>query len=224
MHKILILSGDKAAGGFLGMLFQREHFLPILASSAEVALRQNSVLQPDLLLVDLPLAGIGPLELCIQIRACQIDKPMILVADSHEEIDKILALEAGADCYITKPFAPRELVARVRALLRCNGANLDPVIRFGNIEVDRQRRLVTCQGEELRMTPCEYKLLLFFLENPNMALTRHTLLSSVWDYQTGANTRTLDVFVSKLRDKCEPNPGAPRHFLTIHGVGYRFVM
>jgi DNA-binding response OmpR family regulator len=139
-------------------------------------------------------------------------------------MDKVLALEAGADYYIVKPFAPRELVARVRALLRRRKANLDPVIRFGNVEVDRQHRTVTCRGHEIKMNPCEYKLLLFFLANVDLALTRQTLLQSVWGYSDDASTRTLDAHVSGLRNKCESDPATPRHLLTIHCVGYRFVM
>jgi DNA-binding response OmpR family regulator len=109
-----------------------------------------------------------------------------------------MALEAGADDYIVKPFAPRELVARVRALLRRRRRNPAPVVRFGNMELDRQRRVVTCRGQEVAMTPCEYKLLLFFVSNVDMALTRRTLLKSVWGYSDDISTRTLDAHVSKL--------------------------
>jgi DNA-binding response OmpR family regulator len=148
----------------------------------------------------------------------------MILGDGGSELDKVLALEAGADDYIVKPFAPRELVARVRALLRRGKRKTAPVIRFGNVEVDRQRRIVTCRGKEIPMTPCEYKLLLFFLSNADMTLTRQTLLQSVWGYNEDASTRTLDAHVSKLRNKCETDPSTPRHFMTIHGVGYRFVM
>jgi DNA-binding response OmpR family regulator len=155
---------------------------------------------------------------------CRIAKPIIVLGDSNEEIDKVLALEAGADYYIVKPFAPRELVARVRALLRRRRSNLDPVIRFGNVEVDRQRQAVTCRGQEVKMTPCEYNLLLFFLRNAHLVLTRETILSSVWSYGETTNTHTLDAHISKLRSKCEPDPDVPRDIVTVHGVGYRFLM
>lgn len=224
MEKILILSEDETASGFLGMVLQKERFLPILANTREAALQSICTLDPDILMIDVPMAGIGSVELCMELAACHIDKHIIILGDSGDEVDKVLALEAGADDYIVKPFASRELVARVRALLRRRRANPALVVRFGNIEVDRQRRMVTCQGQEVSMTPCEYKLLLFFVSNVDMALTRQTLLKSVWGYSDDTSTRTLDAHVSKLRNKCESDPTNPRHFVTIHGVGYRFVM
>jgi DNA-binding response OmpR family regulator len=224
MEKILIVSEDETASGFLGMVLQQQRFLPILANSREAALQSICTLEPDILMIDVPIGGIGAVELCMELAACHIDKYKIILGDSSDEMDKVLALEAGADDYIVKPFAPRELVARVRALLRRRRANPAPVVRFGNMEIDRQRRTVTCMGQEVSMTPCEYKLLSFFVSNVDMALTRRRLLESVWGYSDDTNTRTLDAHVSKLRSKCEPDPTNPRHFVTIHGVGYRFVM
>jgi DNA-binding response OmpR family regulator len=224
MDKVLVLSEDEMASGSLGAILQRECFFPVLANSRDVALQNICTLEPDVLIIDLPLAGTASVELCTQLQMCRITKPMIVLGDSSEEIDKVLALEAGADDYIVKPFAPRELVARVRALLRRRRTNLNPVVRFGNVEVDRQRRTVTCRDQEIKMTPCEYKLLLFFLSNADLALTRRTILTSVWSYSDETNTRTLDAHVCKLRNKCEPDPSMPRHFVTVHGVGYRFLM
>lgn len=224
MEKILILSENETAGGFLGMILQKEHFLPILANSRETVLQNIGTIQPDLLMIDLPLAGISAVELCVELEGCHRDKPIIILGDSGDEVDKVLALEAGAADYVVKPVAPRELVARVRALLRRRRANQTSVIRFGTVEVDRARRTVTCQGQEVKMTPCEYKLLLFFLSNVDFALTRQTLLQSVWGYSEDASSRTLDAHVSKLRNKFEPDPTTPQHFVTVHGVGYRFVV
>ncbi len=224
MEKILILSEDKTTSSFLGVILQREHFLPILADSPQAAIHEVGTLEPDLLMIDGSIAGYQPVELCLELAACHANKHIIILGDGSSELDKVLALEAGADDYIVKPFAPRELIARVRALLRRGKRKTAPVIRFGNMEVDRQRRIVTCHGKEISMTRCEYKLLLFFLSNADMTLTRQTLLQSVWGYNEDASTRTLDAHVSKLRSKCEPDPSAPRHFMTIHGVGYRFVM
>jgi two-component system, OmpR family, response regulator RegX3 len=224
MDKVLVLSEDDKGSGFLGIILQREGFLPILANDRDSTLENMCTLEPDVLIIDVPLAGISCIELCLQLQMCRIAKPIIVLGDSNEEIDKVLALEAGADYYIVKPFAPREVVARVRALLRRRRSNLDPVIRFGNVEVDRQRQAVTCRGQEVKMTPCEYNLLLFFLHNADLALSRETILSSVWSYSEMTNTRTLDAHISKLRSKCEPDPGVPRHIVTVHGVGYRFLM
>jgi DNA-binding response OmpR family regulator len=208
VDKVLVLSEDDTGSGFLGVILQREGFLPILANNRDSTLENVCTLEPDVRIIDVPLAGISCIDLCLQLQMCRIAKPIIVLGDSNEEIDKVLALEAGADYYIVKPFAPRELVARVRALLRRRGSSLDPVIRFGNVEVDRQRQAVTCRGQEVKMTPSEYNLLLFFLRNADLALTRETILSSVWSYSETTNTRTLDAHISKLRSKCEPDPGA----------------
>ena len=217
------ISENETAGDFLGMILQKEHFLPILANSRDSALQSICTIQPDVLVVDLPVAGISAVELCVELERCHGNKPTVILGDSGDEMDKVLALEAGADDYVVKPFAPRELVARVRALLRRHKVDQANVIRFGDVEVHRARRTVMCRGQEVKMTPCEYKLLLFFLNNVDLALARHTLLQSVWGYSDDASTRTLDAHVSKLRSKCERDPAAPRHFVTIHGVGYRFV-
>jgi two-component system response regulator RegX3 len=224
MEKILIVSENETTGGFVGLVLQKEHFLPVLANSRSAALQSISTLQPDLLIVDLPFDGLSTVELCRELAACHVNKALIILGDSGDEVDKVLALEAGADDYVVKPFAPRELLARVRALLRRHRINSPPVLHFGNVEVDRERRTVICQGQEVAMTPCEYKLLIFFLSNVDLALTRQTLLQSVWGYKEDTSTRTLDAHVSKLRSKCEPDPTNPRHFVTIHGVGYRFVI
>jgi DNA-binding response OmpR family regulator len=224
MEKILIVSENETDSGFLGRILQKEHFLTILVNSREAALQNICMLQPDILMIDAPLAGSGSVEVCLELAAFHLNKHIIVLSDDSSEMDKVLALEGGADDYIVKPVAPRELIARIRALLRRRKANPPTVIRFGNVEVDRQRRTVVCRGQEVTMTPCEYKLLLFFLSNVDMALTRQTLLRSVWGYSEDASSRTLDAHVSKLRNKCEPDPTAPRHFVTIHGVGYRFVM
>jgi two-component system, OmpR family, response regulator RegX3 len=223
MDKVLVLSEDEDTTSLLGLVLQREHFSPILATSLDAALRSICTLDPDVLIVDVPFACISPAELCMRLQLPK-NKLMIILGDSDEEIDKVLALEAGADVYIVKPFGTRELVERVRALLRRRNGNLGRVFRFGNVEVDCQRRTVECRGQEVKMTPREYSLLLFFLRNVDLALTRQTLLHSVWGYSDDANTRTLDAHVGKLRNKFEMDPTAPRHFRTIHGVGYRFVM
>ncbi|MBV9765392.1 MAG: response regulator transcription factor [Acidobacteriaceae bacterium] len=222
--KILILDEDASANSFLGMVLQRENFLAILVDSREALIRDVYTTDPDLLILNAPLGGMGSVEMCMELRKNQIHKPLMILSDRADEIDKVLALEAGADDYIVKPLAIRELVARARALLRRRKGNLEATIRFGNVEVDRERRTVMCRGQEVRVTPIEYKLLLFFLANVDLALTRQTLLTSIWGYSERTNTRTLDEHICKLRTKFELDPSAPRHFVTIHGIGYRFLM
>jgi DNA-binding response OmpR family regulator len=140
-----------------------------------------------------------------------------------DEIDKVLLLEIGADDYVVKPFGTRELMARIRAVLRRASPDARKVMHFSDAEVDFERRIVSRKGEELKLTPAEYNLLCYFLHNPDRPLTRDMILNSVWGYEFFPNTRTVDAHVVKLRQKLEPDPVAPRHFLTVHGVGYRFV-
>jgi DNA-binding response OmpR family regulator len=140
-----------------------------------------------------------------------------------DEVDKVLLLEIGADDYIVKPFGTRELIARIRALLRRTTPETSKVIRFANAEVDVERRIVLNRGVEVKLAPAEYNLLIFFLHNPDRPLTRDLILNSVWGYESYPNTRTVDAHVVRLRQKLEPDAAVPRHFLTIHGVGYRFL-
>lgn len=124
---------------------------------------------------------------------------------------------------MVKPFGTRELIARIRAVLRRASPDARKVVHFSDTLVDFERRIVTRSGEELKLTPVEYNLLCYFLHNPDRPLTRDMILNSVWGYEFFPNTRTVDAHVVKLRQKLEPDPNAPRHFLTVHGVGYRFV-
>jgi DNA-binding response OmpR family regulator len=140
-----------------------------------------------------------------------------------EEVDKVLLLEIGADDYVVKPFGARELLARIRAVLRRTSPESRKVAQFGCVAVDFERRVVTKRGEPLKLTPAEYNLLSYFLQNPDRPLTRDMILNSVWGYESFPNTRTVDAHVVRLRQKLEPDPNSPRHFLTVHGVGYRFM-
>lgn len=224
MKKILVLHGDERVRNTIGTMLEQEDFAPIWAADAEMGLDKIRALKPQLLLIDLPLSGISVVELCLQLRASNIQTPIIVLSEDGEEVQKILLLEAGVDDYIVKPFSVRELLARIHALLRRAVFNCGMTIRFGDVEIDLERRMIACRGNEVTVTPCEYNLLLFFVQNADRALTRDALLNSVWGYDQYPNTRTVDAHVSKLRNKFEPNPSAPRHFRTIHGVGYRFVM
>jgi DNA-binding response OmpR family regulator len=140
-----------------------------------------------------------------------------------EEVDKVLLLEIGADDYVVKPFGARELLARIRAVLRRASPESRKIAQFGIVSVDFERRIVTNRGEPVKVTPAEYNLLTYFLQNPDRPLTRDMILNSVWGYESFPNTRTVDAHVVRLRQKLEADPNLPRHFLTVHGVGYRFV-
>jgi DNA-binding response OmpR family regulator len=162
-------------------------------------------------------------EICKQLRSAHVKTPIIVLSAMGDELDKVLLLEIGADDYVVKPFGTRELMARIRAVLRRSSPDARKVAHFSDNEVDFDRRIVTRKGEELKVTPAEYNLLCYFIQNADRPLTRDMILNSVWGYEFFPNTRTVDAHVVKLRQKLEPDPNSPRHFLTVHGVGYRFV-
>jgi DNA-binding response OmpR family regulator len=222
MQKILVIDDDESLRETIGVMLEREGFSPILASDGKTGFEKALTLKPQLLLVDLRLPGMNGVDVCKQLRADRIQTPIIILSAIGDEVDKVLLLEIGADDYVVKPFGTRELLARIRALLRRAGTDTR-VLRFGEAEIDLDRRVAACRGSEVKLTPAEYNLLVFFLNNPDRALSRDVILNSVWGYESYPNTRTVDAHVVRLRQKLEPDPGSPRHFLTVHGVGYRFL-
>jgi DNA-binding response OmpR family regulator len=223
VQKILVIDDDENLRETLGLMLERENFLPFFASDGNSGYDQAISLKPQLLLVDLKLPGMSGIDLCKNLRAGRVQTPIIVLSAIGDEVDKVLLLEIGADDYIVKPFGTRELIARIRALLRRTTPETSKVIRFANAEVDVERRIVLNRGVEVKLAPAEYNLLIFFLHNPDRPLTRDLILNSVWGYESYPNTRTVDAHVVRLRQKLEPDAAVPRHFLTIHGVGYRFL-
>jgi len=223
MHTILVIEDDESLRDTVGFLLEREGFKPILVADGRTGLEEALRSKPSLMLVDLRLPGMSGLEICREVRAARLKIPIIVLSAVGEEIDKVLLLEVGADDYMVKPFGTRELLARIRAVLRRAAPDSPKVFSFGDVQVDIERRIVSRAGKEVKVTPAEYNLLTFFLHNPDKPLTRDVLLNSVWGYQSIPNTRTVDAHVVRLRQKLEPNPEVPVHFLTLHGVGYRFV-
>ncbi len=223
MHTILVIEDDESLRDTVGLLLEREGFRPILVADGKAGLEEALRSKPSLMLVDLRLPGMSGLEICREVRAARLQVPIVVLSAVGDEIDKVLLLEVGADDYIVKPFGTRELLARIRAVLRRAAPDAPRVFSFGEVQVNVERRVVTRGGREIKLTPAEYNLLTFFLHNEDKPLTRDILLNSVWGYQSIPNTRTVDAHVVRLRQKLEPNPEAPVHFLTLHGVGYRFV-
>lgn len=222
MQKILVIDDDETIRETIGVMLEREGFSPILAGDGKSGFEKALTLKPQLLLVDLRLPGMSGVEVCKQLRADRIPTPIIVLSAVGDEVDKVLLLEIGADDYVVKPFGTRELLARIRALLRRAGSDTR-VLRFGEVEVDLDRRYTSAKGAEIKMTPAEYNLLVFFLNNPDRVLSRDVILNSVWGYESYPNTRTVDAHVVRLRQKLEPDSGMPCHFVTVHGVGYRFL-
>lgn len=223
MHNILVIDDDEELQDTIAVMLEQEGYRVVQALDGRTGYEKALVLKPDLMLVYLRLPAMSGMEICKQLRSSQIKTPIIVLSAVGEEVDKVLLLEIGADDYVTKPFGRRELLARIRAVLRRASADAHTVLRFFEVEIDVERRVVSRAGQEIKVTPAEYNLLVYFLQNPDPPLTRDVILNAVWGYDSFPNTRTVDAHVVKLRQKLEPDANIPRHFLTVHGVGYRFL-
>jgi len=223
MQLILVIDDDDSLRDTIGLMLEKEGFRPILAADGATGLQEALASNPALILVDLRMPGLSGVEVCKRVRAAGMKTPIIVLSAIGDEVDKVLLLEIGADDYVVKPFGTRELLARVRAVLRRSAPNADQVVAFSDVEIDLERRVVRRRGEEVRMTRAEFNLLSFFVQNPGRPLSRDVLLNSVWGYDSFPNTRTVDAHVVRLRQKLEEHAETPRHFLTMHGVGYRFM-
>ena len=176
----------------------------------------------DLIILDGMLPALDGFEVLRQLRK-RSTTPVIMLTARTSRPDRLTGLNSGADDYLPKPFDPEELLARIRAVLRRQPGGQQKVLNFADVEVNLDRRTVTRRNQEIRFTPAEYNLLTFFLQNPDRPLSRDMILNSVWGYESFPNTRTVDAHVVRLRQKLEADPNCPRHFLTLHKVGYRFL-
>jgi DNA-binding response OmpR family regulator len=205
-------------------LFASEGYEVHVEGEGKAGLEASKKLRPAAVLLDLMLPGINGRELCRMMKGAQPETPVVILSAVSEVADKVLLLELGADDYVTKPFSPRELLARVEAAIRrsskTGGAKLT---EFGEITIDAAKMEVRRDGVVVTLTAHEFKLLRYFVENAGRVLTRTELLNDVWGYDSYPNTRTVDNQVLKLRQKLERDPAQPRHFLTVHGAGYKFV-
>lgn len=194
------------------------------AHSGEEALEAVAHYRPDLMLLDLGLPGISGLEVCKRVRA-ESNLPIIVLSVKDTERDKVLALDLGADDYVSKPFGINEVLARIRVALRHTAqtqAGTEPVFVAGPLKVDFAQRLVQVNGQDVKLTPTEYDLLKALIKNNGKIMTRQMLLSQVWGTGYGAEAHYLHVYIGQLRRKIEPDPAHPRFILTVSGVGYRF--
>lgn len=222
-QKILIIDDDPELRETVSILVEREGFQSIEAENGKIGLEKALSMKPGLVLVDLRLPVMNGVEVCKRIRDNRIATPIIVLSAIEDEVDKVLLLEIGADDYVVKPFGTRELLARIRAVMRRSSDPHSTVTRFGDVEIDTDRRVVLKSQKEVKVTPAEYNLLLFFIHNSDRVLTRDLILNSVWGYEFYPNTRTVDAHVVRLRQKFEQDPVVPRHIITVHGVGYRFL-
>src|SRR5947209_446941 len=223
MQTVLVIDDDENLRDTIGLMLEKEGFRALLVGDGRTGIDQALTVRPNLILVDLRMPGMSGVEVCKQLRAAGVQTPLIVLSAIGDELDKVLLLEIGADDYVVKPFGTRELLARIRALLRRTAPDQAKVLSFSDVQVDLTRRVVSRHAEELKLTRAESNLLTYFLQNPDRALTRDMILNSVWGYESFPNTRTVDAHVVRLRQKLEPEPNSPRHFLTLHKVGYRFL-
>jgi len=205
---------------------KKEGFLVDSASDGEKALAKVKKNRYDLIVLDLMLPGLQGMELCRIIRNDPKTSllPLIMLTAKGEEVDKILGLEIGADDYITKPFSPRELVARVKAVLRRSAEKLPPekIIEAGGLKINKETYAVTRKGMPVKLSATEFKLLVFLAERKGKVFTRDQLLDAVWRDETFVEPRTVDVHIRRLREQIEDNPASPRYIKTMRGIGYFF--
>jgi DNA-binding response OmpR family regulator len=221
---ILIIEDDPRMQRTLERTFAQEHYSTLIAGDGQTGLDLFRSEHPLAVVLDLILPNISGRELCGTFKQLSSETPIIVLSAISEVADKVLLLELGADDYLTKPFSPRELTARVQAAIRRQRKPALPsTYRFGDCEVDFKKMTVRRNGNSVVLTAHEFKLLKFFTDNAERVLTRDVLLNEVWGYNFYPTTRTVDNQILKLRQKLEPDPTNPRHLLTIYGAGYKFV-
>jgi len=221
--RVLVVEDEDSYSDALAYMLRKEGFEVAVAGTGPAALAEFDRAGADIVLLDLMLPGLPGTEVCRQLRQVST-VPVIMVSAKDAEVDKVVGLELGADDYITKPYSPRELVARVRAVLR-RGQETDPAsstLEVGRVRMDVDRHVVTVDGAEVRLPLKEFELLELFLRNSGRVLTRGQLIDRVWGADYVGDTKTLDVHVKRLRAKVEPDPANPRSLVTVRGLGYRF--
>jgi DNA-binding response OmpR family regulator len=223
-ERILVVEDDHAVQKALKRLFETEGFEIEVSSDGKSALEAFRRTTPSAIVLDLRLPQMSGRDVCREIKQQSPSVPIIVLSAASDVSDKVLLLELGADDYVTKPFSPRELLARVRAALRRTvRKETGELVAFDGISADFTRMEVTRDGESIFLTAQEFKTLKFLAQNPERVISRDELLNEVWGYQNYPSTRTVDNHILKLRQKLERDPSNPTHFRTVHGVGYKFV-
>jgi two-component system, OmpR family, response regulator RegX3 len=223
MTRVLVVEDEESYRDALSYMLRKEGFDVATAATGPQALTEFERTGADIVLLDLMLPGLPGTEVCRQLRQVSA-VPVIMVSAKDSEIDKVVGLELGADDYITKPYSPRELVARVRAVLR-RGTDVElapPTLEAGSVRMDIERHVVTVDGTDIKLPLKEFELLELFLRNVGRVLTRGQLIDRVWGSDYVGDTKTLDVHVKRLRSKIEADPSEPRHLVTVRGLGYKF--
>ncbi|MBI1757874.1 MAG: response regulator transcription factor [Actinobacteria bacterium] len=224
MTRVLVVEDEESFSEALSYMLRREGFEVSVAPTGPAALSEFDRSGADLVLLDLMLPGLSGTEVCRTLRQ-RSNVPVIMLTARDSEIDKVVGLELGADDYVTKPFSSRELVARIRAVLRRRTEPEDQVsavLEVGPVRMDVERHVVTVRGDTVPLPLKEFDLLELLLRNAGRVLTRAQLIDRVWGADYVGDTKTLDVHVKRLRTKIEPDPSSPRHVVTVRGLGYKY--
>ena len=222
---VLIIEDDQKTAKLVALYLEKEGFKPIIALDGREGLKLAKRHQPVLVVLDLMLPQIDGWEVCREIRR-RSDVPILMLSARGDEIDRVAGLTLGADDYVVKPFSPRELVARVKAILRrgrMDSATASSVLAHGQLLLDREKRRLSVAGRQVFLTPNEYALLAALMARPGKTFTRDELLARLYPKgEAHVVDRVIDVHIGKLRQKIEKEPGNPRHIITVHGIGYQF--
>lgn len=225
MDTVLIVEDDRAIAMGLAKNLRFEGYAVLTAEDGERGLQMAVDRKPDCIVLDLMLPGISGYEILKSLRRARILVPILVLTARDQEVDKVMGLELGADDYMTKPFAVSELLARVKALLRRSRdfeEGAPATLAFDDVEVDVKGRALARRKKPVAVSPREFDLLVFLVRNPRRALTREEILDRVWGHGYEGTARTIDNFITKLRQKLERDPDRPRHFVTVRGHGYKF--
>ena len=223
MSRILLVEDDPNIAFGLEKDLQLEGYETELATDGEAGVRKAREWNPDLIILDVMLPKKDGYQVCRELRHHRVDVPIIMLTARSHEAEKVLGLELGADDYVTKPFSPLELRARVRAFLRrSQDQGTENTLAAGQLEVNLERFEVRRAGHLIEMTPIEFKLLVTFIKNQGKVLSRDQLLDLVWGSETAITDRVVDTHIANLRKKIEPDPAQPRHVISACGLGYRF--
>lgn len=224
MTKVLVVEDEESFSEAISFMLRKEGYEVAVAADGNAAVAEFDQNGADIVLLDLMLPGLSGTEVCREIRK-RSKVPVIMVTAKDSEIDKVVGLELGADDYVTKPFSSRELIARIKAVLRRSGEIAEDdsdVIEIGPIRIDVERHAVSVNGEQVKLPLKEFDLLLMLMRNAGRVLTRGQLIDRIWGSDYVGDTKTLDVHVKRIRAKIEKDPANPSHILTVRGLGYKF--
>ncbi|RWR13201.1 response regulator transcription factor [Siminovitchia fortis] len=231
MERILVVEDEPSIVTLLQYNLEKAGFSVLTASDGNEGLKKAMEEQPDLMILDLMLPGMDGMDICKTLRQEKVDTPILMLTARGDEFDKVLGLELGADDYLTKPFSPREVVARVKAILRrtktfeegsaASDKDPEPVVELGQVTIYPERYEALLDGERLELTPKEFELLLYLASNEGKVLSRTQLLDAIWNYDFVGDSRIVDVHISNLREKIEEDTRRPRYIKTIRGFGYK---